>query len=105
MAFLSPSSGSSHLEAATPLVRVLSGEQREGDSRGTYTAMDSNYRGVAPCEKGWYPTSGVAASKCELPDDGGEHATETCRSKDGPVRTLGSHRVKTCVLLLVLFGE
>jgi hypothetical protein len=35
-------------------------------------------------EKGRYPTSGIAACKCELPDDGGIHATETCRSKGGP---------------------
>jgi hypothetical protein len=56
-------------------------------------------------KKGRYPTSGVAASKCELPDDGGKHATETCRSKGGSLSTSGSHRIKTFALLLVLFSK
>jgi hypothetical protein len=58
-------------------------------------------------EKGRCLTSGIAASKCEIscPDDGGIHATKTCRSKGDHLRNLGSHSVKNCALLLVFFSE
>jgi hypothetical protein len=54
-----------------------------------------------------YLTSGVTASTFEicLREDDGIHATETCRRKGGPLRNLGSHRVKTYALLLVLLSE
>jgi hypothetical protein len=39
-----------------------------------------------------YVTLKSLSSKCELHDDGGKQATETCGSKGGPLMTLGSHK-------------
>jgi hypothetical protein len=100
VACLPSSSGNSHLEAAKPLVGYRPFTHTHTHTHIIYSDIQqfpwssSDY----VCEKRRYPTSGVVASKCELPHYGGKHATEICRSKGGPLRTLGSHRVKTCAL-------
>jgi hypothetical protein len=90
----------SHMEAASPLVRYRPFSCTHRQSHSTGIAI---HRCICTARHGTY----AAVSKCEISllDDGGIHATETCRSKDGSLRTLGSHRVKTCALLLVLFSE